>query len=150
MIALPQRLARRLEAQALEAGFDLQVLQRKVGGVNGKEVTDPRIFTSLFSPSLSQTALMPQKSPQCLWMPTDTSRTRRLSRNLVDHTSWGFPLCSTCKVSSPKLLPCCSSHSSTAWVITCIILSLWSAQNTLSRLCVSFRIQQVTASFISL
>jgi hypothetical protein len=38
MIALPQRLARRLEAQALEAGFDRQVLQRKVGGVNGKEV----------------------------------------------------------------------------------------------------------------
>src|ERR671914_2085099 len=92
-IALPQRLARRLEAQALEAGFDpeeyvIQVLEGKVGGVNGKEVTDPRTFTSLFSPSLSQTALMPQKSPQCLWMPTDTSRTRRLSRNLVDHTSW--------------------------------------------------------------
>jgi hypothetical protein len=55
--ALPQRLARRLEAQAFEAGFDLegyviQVLERKVGGVNGEEVTDPRTFTSLFSPSL--------------------------------------------------------------------------------------------------
>jgi hypothetical protein len=57
-----------LEAQALEAGFDLeeyviQVLEGKVGGVNGKEVTDPRTFTSLFSLSLSQTALMPQKIP---------------------------------------------------------------------------------------
>ena len=67
-IALPQRFARRLEAQALEAGFDpeeyvIQVLARKVGGVNGKEVTDPRTFTSLFSPSLSQTALMPQETP---------------------------------------------------------------------------------------
>jgi hypothetical protein len=54
-IALPQRLARRLEAQALEAEFDpeeyvIQVLEGKVGGVNGKEVTDPRTFTSLFSP----------------------------------------------------------------------------------------------------
>ena len=53
--ALSQRLARHLEAQALEAGFDLEeyvirVLERKVGGVNGKEVTDPRTFTSLFSP----------------------------------------------------------------------------------------------------
>jgi hypothetical protein len=27
----------------------IQVLQRKVGGVNGKEVTDPHTFTSLFN-----------------------------------------------------------------------------------------------------
>jgi hypothetical protein len=52
----------------LEAGFGLEeyvirMLERKVGSVNGKEVTDPRTFTSLLSPSLSQTALMPQKIP---------------------------------------------------------------------------------------
>ena len=39
------------------------MLERKVGGVSGKEVTDPRTFTSLFSPSSSQTDLMPQEIP---------------------------------------------------------------------------------------
>ena len=39
------------------------MLERKVGGVNGKEVIDPRTFTSLSSPSLSQTTLMPQEIP---------------------------------------------------------------------------------------
>jgi hypothetical protein len=55
-IVLPQRLAWHLEAKALEAEFDLEGCYPgaagKGWGVNGKEVTDPRTFTSLFSPSL--------------------------------------------------------------------------------------------------